>query len=164
MAENRGKKFEDAIKTAFSKFPNVSVDRLLDPQAGYAGIRNICDFIIYKKPYEIYMECKSLYGNTLNFKGMITENQWNGLQQKAEIDGVIAGVMIWFIDHGTTAFVPITELVRLEGAGAKSLNIKDIQNDMVSYIPLEGKKKRVFFEYDPSSFFKTLYYLEGGKS
>ena len=43
--QNRGKQFEQVIKDAFLKIPDVSIDRLYDPMAGYAGVKNICDFI-----------------------------------------------------------------------------------------------------------------------
>ena len=158
MGENRGKKFEDAIKKAFSICPGMSVDRIIDPQAGYAGVRNICDFIMYKHPHEIYMECKSHYGNTLNFKGDITQNQWDGLKEKSEIDGVIAGIMVWFIDHNRTVFVPIQELVKLQDQGKKSLNISQlVQNQNFYYLEMPGKLKRVYFEYDAKQFMDNLF-------
>lgn len=43
MSVNRGKQFEDVIKTAFEKVPGVSIDRLHDQTTGYAGSSNICD-------------------------------------------------------------------------------------------------------------------------
>lgn len=43
MAVNRGKKFENVIREAFEKVPNVSVDRLHDQTNGFKGSQNICD-------------------------------------------------------------------------------------------------------------------------
>lgn len=159
MGINRGKQFEDAVYKAFSKVPNVSIDRLMDPMAGYAGIRNICDFIVYKKPFEVYVECKSLYGNTLNFKSGITKNQWDGLLEKSKIEGVFAGVLVWYIDHDFTAFVPISELQWLKEQGDKSLKYYDIINRGLKYTLFPGKKKRVLFDYDAGEFLKNLYHL-----
>ena len=94
MAENRGKKFERVIKDAFQKVPGVSIDRLHDQTNGFRGSENICDFIVYRKPYEYYFECKSVHGNTLPFTN-ITDTQWNGLLAKSQIQGVCAGVICW---------------------------------------------------------------------
>ena len=90
MAVNRGKKFEEVVRKAFEKVPNVSIDRLHDQTTGFVGSQNICDFIVYKEPYEYYIECKSVHGNTLPFSN-ITETQWNGLINKATIEGVFVG-------------------------------------------------------------------------
>ena len=48
MAENRGKKFEDVVRQAFEKVPNVSIDRLHDQTTGFKGSQNICDLIVYR--------------------------------------------------------------------------------------------------------------------
>ena len=147
MAVNRGKQFEQQIKESFLNCDEpISIDRLPDPSAGYAGVKNICDFIVYSYPHEYYIECKSVHGNTLNFSN-ITDNQWNGLQEKSQIWGVVAGVIVWFIDRDLTAYVPIQELVRLKDEGCKSLNIKHITMETVEHTIIPGKKKRVLFEY-----------------
>ena len=150
-AVNRGKQFEARIKEAFERVENCSVDRLLDPQAGYAGIRNICDFIVYKEPNEYYIECKSHQGNTLPFT-CITDNQWQGLLEKSKIKGVHAGVIVWFIDHDKTFYCDIRKLEELKSKGNKSINIKETQ----MFIELSGKKKRILFDYDMNKFFEQI--------
>ena len=175
MSENRGKKFEQQIKEAFLKIPNVSVDRLHDQTNGYAGGANICDFIIYKKPYEYYIECKSLYGNTLSihsnpkvdkngmlkgFYGAISDTQWEGMVEKSRIPGVFAGVICWWIDKGITRYIPIQALEAMRQDEIKSVHYTwdsyvasyYIRNYPIITIP--GKKKRVFFDYDMNLFFK----------
>jgi len=156
MKVSRGKDFENEIRKAFLEHDDISLDRFPDPMAGYAGIRNICDFGVYKKPFQYYFECKAFSGNTLNFKSGITKDQWEGLLEKAPIPGVMAGVIIWFIEHDITAFVPIQELKRLKDSGAKSLNIKDITENEVDYILVPGKKKRIMFTYDAASFIDKM--------
>lgn len=148
MSENRGKDFEAQVRKCFNMIDNVSVDRLLDPQAGFAGVRNICDFIIYKKPTIYYVECKSCNGNTLNFHN-ITDNQWNGMLAKTTIDGVVAGVMIWFVAHDKTVFIPIQVLQKLRQNGAKSVNVKDIEK---LGLIIKASKRRVLFDYDFTEF------------
>lgn len=159
MSQNRGKQFEEVIKKSFEKIPNVSVDRLHDQTTGYLGSKNICDFIVYKKPYEYYIECKSVHGNTFPFSN-ITDNQYKGLLEKSKIKGVIAGLMVWWIDRDVTAFVPIQFIEWQKTLERKSLpyglaDEVEFENWM-SCITIPGKKKRVFFDYDMDYFFHTI--------
>lgn len=163
MPVNRGKKFEDVVKQAFERVPYVSVDRLHDQTTGYLGSSNICDFIVYRKPYEFYFECKSVHGNTLSIHsitkdpkhphdyGNITNKQWEGLSEKAMIDGVFAGVICWWIDHDVTMFLPIDELARLY-----LCHVKSVHYDFDGGISIHGTKKRVFFDYDMQTFLDEL--------
>ena len=151
MGVNRGKDFEDCIREAFEAVPDTSVTRLIDPQAGYAGVRNICDFIVYKHPTQFFIECKSIKGNTLNFRSDITKNQWDGLLKQSKVRGVVAGVVVWFIDHDQTIFVPIQNLEEMRQLGEKSFNVTKWSID--DWFHIEGRKKRVYFEYDMEKFF-----------
>lgn len=155
MGINRGKDFEKVVREAFEILPNVSIDRLHDQMTGYVGSSNICDFIVYREPTEIYIECKSVYGNTLPFSN-ITDKQWNGLLEKSKIQGVVAGIMCWWIDHDETWFIPIDVLEDAKKVmGAKSINIK--HPHMQGYwSPITGKKKRIFFEYDMEGFLNEV--------
>lgn len=151
MAVNRGKQFEQVIREAFEKVPNVSIDRLHDQTTGFIGSSNICDFIVYRKPYEFYFECKSVHGNTLPFRN-ITETQWSGLLEKSKIPGVFAGVICWWVDMDITAFVPIQFLEWQRCIGRKSLHyslaVDAYFEKWINCTKVQGKKKRVFFEYD----------------
>ena len=155
MKVNYGKKFEGVIREAFEKVPGVSLDRLNDNTAGFKGIAGICDFIVYREPYEYYIECKSVHGNTLPFSN-ITETQWNGLLEKSEIEGVFAGVICWWADKDVTKFIPIQLLQAM-----KEHNMKSIRYDFTLFgkdccIEIKGKKKRVFFDYDMEEFLNGL--------
>lgn len=160
---NKGKKFEHCIKEAFLKIPEVSVDRIPDQTMGYKGAQNICDFIVYKKPYEFYIECKSVHGNTLPFSN-ITETQWQGLLEKSKIKGVFAGVICWWIDKDVTKFIPIQLLEVLRTDGYKSVRydyghgVSAHSKDWRTYstVEIKGKKKRVFFDYDMDGFFHSI--------
>lgn len=162
MGVNRGKDFEDCIREACEAVPDTSVTRLIDPQAGYAGVRNICDFIVYKYPTQFFLECKSCHGNTLSIHsnnpkkmyGEITNTQWEGLLEKSEVRGVVAGVLIWFIDHDKTVFVPIQRLKQYRQDGYKSVNITKMWDD--DWCALDGRKKRIYFEYDMEKFFANF--------
>lgn len=151
MSRDKGKKFEGLIRHAFEKVPGVSIDRLHDQTNGFKGSTNVADFIVYKKPYEYYVECKSVRGNTLPFSN-ITDNQWSGLANKSEIPGVFAGIICWWVDRDVTRYIPIQELISLELQGKKSFRY-DWDN---CSIEIPGTKKRVFFDYDMEVFFNAV--------
>lgn len=156
--QNRGKEFEGCIRQAFENVPNVSFDRLPDPMAGYSGVRNICDFSMFQSPDMFYIECKCLYGNTLNYAGDITKNQWDGMTKKSKISHCVAGIFVWFIDYDITVFVDIIDLNAHKKAGNKSLNIKDITgNDSIPHFILDGIKHRVKFSYFGEPALKKLH-------
>ena len=163
MAHNKGKKFEDVIRQAFLQVPDVSIDRLRDAPRKLKGVDNPSDFIVYKKPHEVYVECKSHRGNTLPFS-CIREEQIKGMTEKAKIEGVKAGIIVWYIDKDITVWYPICLVVERILALEKSLNVKDIElwsSDVWDKdnrcIVIQGKKKRVYFEYDMNKFLEDLY-------
>ena len=163
MPVNRGKQFEDVVREAFEKVPGVSIDRLHDQTTHYKGSSNICDFIVYREPYEYYFECKSVHGNTLSIYsndpkhkyGNISNAQWEGLLEKSKIEGVTAGIICWWIDKDVTKFISIKEFERIRAAGYKSVRF-DYNNYYVTEIT--GKKKRVFFEYNMEAFLDEIQY------
>ena len=147
MAYSYGKKFEDVVREAFEKVSGVSIDRLHDQTTGFKGSSNICDFIVYREPYEYYFECKSVRGNTLPFSN-ITDTQWKGLLEKSKIEGVFAGIICWFVDKNDTRFFPIQYLQKYKQLGCKSVAAFDESDDIVHPIQIQGKKKRDLFKYD----------------
>lgn len=166
---NRGKDFEGQVYDGFVKIEGVSIDRLPDPMAGYAGVRNICDFLVYKYPNQYYIECKSCYGNTLSIHsndpkrkyGAITNNQWEGLLEKSKIPGVRAGILVWFIDHDETYWLDIRLLQRYKDEGNKSISYYADWVDFTmethsQWDRIAGKKRRVLFDYDFIPFFEEM--------
>ena len=150
MAVNRGKQFEGVIKEAFEKCPGVSVDRLHDQTNGYVGSYNICDFIVYKYPNIFYIECKSCHGNVWSLSNL-TDNQYKGLLAKSLIKGVVAGVIVWWVDNDVTTFFSIDYIKHL-----KELKYKSIHYANEEGITIPGTKKRVFFDYDMEGFFNAI--------
>lgn len=148
---DRGKQFEREIYNSLIECPEVAVDRFYDPQGGYLGVANCCDFSVYRFPSKFYFECKARAGNTLNFKGDITPTQWTGLLDRSYNKGVYAGILVWFIDHDITAFVNIRTLDVARKHGYKSLNVKDIIDQSIYSVPAKGKKKKILFSYDGKS-------------
>jgi len=163
MAVNRGKDFEECIKKAFLKVSDVSVDRLPDQMNGYKGGNNICDFIVYSYPYQYYIECKSIHGNTLSIYsndekrryGNISNKQWEGLLEKSKIYGVVAGIICWWVDKDITLFIDIRALEAMRCIGYKSFRYDDDKWTKLIF-SLKGIKKRVFYDYDMKEFLKTI--------
>lgn len=157
MSQNRGKQFENVIRKAFEKVPDVSIDRLHDQTNGFKGSQNICDFIVYKEPYEYYIECKSVHGASLPFRN-ITDTQWEGLLEKSKIEGVYAGIICWWIDKDKTMFLPIQILNDLKhNQDYKSYRFDWFHwNGLQKTIEIKGKKKRVFFDYSMEDFFNEI--------
>ena len=159
MSQNRGKQFENVIRKSFECVEGVSIDRLNDNTAGFKGVAGICDFIVYKEPYEYYIECKSVHGASLPFRN-ITDTQWEGLLEKSKIEGVYAGIICWFIDKDVTKFIPIQLLdymKQFEDVKSYSYQFGGyLLEKGMSAIELKGKKKRVFFDYDMEEFFNEV--------
>lgn len=167
---NRGKDFEQQFRKQLEE--HFDVTRLADNTAGYMGGRNICDFLAYLYPNLFYLELKTVKGNTLPFAN-ITQNQWTGLQEKEKIEGVGAGVIVWFLDHDKTFFISADCMQKIKNEGMfKSLHIRDLRLKSEEFskgryhkcFEIEGIKKRVFFEYDMEKFKQNLeVYLNYGK-
>lgn len=160
MAENRGKEFEKRVRRGFEKVDNTCVVRLQDTMNGFAGSANICDFVVYNRPYMYLIECKSCHGNTLSFSN-ISDTQWKGLLEKSEIDGVIAGILVWFIDKDVTTFIPIQALEYHKKCGEKSVNCAKLDEDYgMNNCTISGKKEKVFFDYNMNSLFDYIEAME----
>lgn len=143
---NYGKRFEQLIAKQFEAFPNVSIDRIPDQTMGFKGRTNISDFIVYRRPRLYYIECKTVHGNRLPFSNI---SQFDALMTKVDIDGVIPGVLCWWIDRDITRWIPIDELSWLKSKGAKSVRF----DENVGFV-IKGTKKRTYFEYDLNTFFE----------
>lgn len=157
---SRGKDFEAQIRIAFESIDDVSIDRIPDQMSGFAGGSNICDFIVYDCPSIYYIECKSFYGNTMSIYsntekkhyGNISDTQWEGLLKKSKIKGVVAGYMIWAIDWDKTFFVSAEDMKVWRDAGHKSINMKEYID--IPHFAIEGKKRRVLFDYNMIPFLR----------
>lgn len=168
---NRGKDFESHFRKQMDA-GGFDVNRVADNTAGYMGGRNICDFITYLYPNIFYFELKTTKGNTLPFSN-ITDNQWQGLLEKEKIEGVGAGVIVWFLEHDKTFFVSADCLQKIQNEGMfKSLHIRDLRLKSEEFdkgryykcFEITGTKKRVFFDYDMEQFKQNLErYIHYGK-
>lgn len=155
MSVNRGKDFEKVFRECTERVPNVAVLRLNDQMNGFYGSKNPCDFVLYNKPYIYFIECKSVHGNRLPFTN-ISDYQWQEMTKVAKVDGVVAGVICWYIDRDVTLFIPIETLNALKCNGAKSVSYEIEGDDKFLTFTIQGKKKRIFFDYDMSLFFHDI--------
>lgn len=161
MSVNRGKQFEGVVKDCFLKVNGVSLDRIHDQTTHYKGSTNICDFIVYKYPFEYYIECKAVHGNTLSIHsndlkhryGLITNKQYEGLLEKSSVKGVIPGIMCWWIDKNTTKFIPIQVIRNFYEVGIKSIRWDESDPRVIL---LTGRKKTVFWDYNMKMFFNEV--------
>ena len=155
MAVDRGKELEGKFEEALDLLRdyNVGYTRLYDVTMGYKGIKNPCDFIVYKKPTEFYVECKSSNENTVNFSRL---TQYEDLLERSEIDGIRAGFFIWYVEHKETYWVDVKYVKKLKENNYKSINIKDLRNQNFPndfIFKIDGVTKRIFTDYDLKSFF-----------
>ena len=159
MGVNRGKQFEHVVREAFEAVPDTVVVRLPDQTNGYAGSKNPCDFLVYHLGHFYGIECKTVHGNTLPFAN-ITDYQYSELLKLASVRGCFAGILCWWVDKDITFFVPIEVISILKMIrGNKSIRYDDVgmlvtHHGLRYCIPIPGKKKRVFFDYDMAQFFK----------
>lgn len=161
MANNLGKKFESKMQEDWLKVSyvdgngdlcKVSIERLKDPGFGMKGISNISDFIVYISPIELYVECKSIKGNTFP---LINLKQYKKLIEKEPVKGVRRGVVIWFYEKDKVIYVPITTIQKMKEDGKKSVNIRT-DLDKYRIIEIPSKKKRTFMDSDYSILIKEL--------
>jgi hypothetical protein len=175
---DKGKAFEDAFRKSCEKYLDISIDRVNDNMSGYLGVDGICDFIVYRKPYECYVECKSHNGNILPFACIIPKkkestrkrqqkSKFERMLDKSKIDGVTAGYLIWLIDKDVTFFLDVRDLEYARSQGYKSIGY---HNDRVFSFPentsdrsfeVTGKRKRVYYNYDMDDFFKKVGEVNG---
>lgn len=127
MKTNRGKDFERSVKAGLA-VDGYYVIRLQDSMGGFSGVNNPCDFIAFRSPMLLMLECKAIHGNTLNFKTHIRPNQERGMYKAfMENNSVYGGFLVWYIDHDKIKFYPIHELVDAKANGELSFSVRDSQ-------------------------------------
>ncbi len=144
MRVNYGKPFEERFKTQWGKaYPNTLVLRLPDNMSGYYGVSNPCDFVCFPGKHLYMIETKAHYENRLPWDAF---SQYDSLVKYIGMKNVIAGVMIWFIDHDRVIFVPIESCKKMRDNGLKAINIRKLEG--YEYIEVPSKKLRVFMDSD----------------
>lgn len=151
MVESLGKKFEKQLAAQLEE-NNICFDRLKDDMSGFKGSSNICDFIVFYKNKLFYLECKTINSDTFNYN-FIRDNQYFGMLKKSGFSDVIAGVLLWFVGRDVTVFIPIEYIRDNKRDGIKSFSYKNIPPTCTVF---DGRKKRIFFEYELRKAFNTI--------
>lgn len=98
MAKNRGKEFEALFRKATETLQyngfQVDIQRLFDV-VGKKTIEQPADFICYYMPNQIYVECKSTSTSSFSFE---SQPQYPRLLEKSKINGIRAGMLVWFVE------------------------------------------------------------------
>lgn len=147
MATSKGKQFEQRFKQDWqTSIPNSFLVRLPDQVSGYKGnADNICDFIAYANKKLFLLECKSHKGNTFPLQCF---PQYKKLSQEDGKEGIVAGVILWFIEHDKVLFVPISTFTLLYKDNKKSFNINMLKDKTYPAIEIPSKKLRTFMQSD----------------
>ena len=146
MALNRGKQFEKLFMEQWHiAFPNSFIYRLKDDVSGYKFMAaNPADFICYVKGRIYLIETKTIQGNTFPFSNL---SQYDKLLSYSSIDGLVAGVIIWYTEQDKVFFVPIQTIKKMKEDGLKSVNAKTAL-DSYYVLNIPSVKKRVFMSSD----------------
>lgn len=122
--KDRGKIFEKLFKDEVEREIReenleATIDRLYDV-IGKKTIDQPSDFICYKHPNQIYVECKSRNSNSFSY---YTAPQYERLINKSKILGVKCGMLVWFVQQKMIFWLDIDWLqFYFSRTGIKSVN------------------------------------------
>ena len=146
-----GKQFEQNFKDSFKGSPyDKGLMRLFDVTSGYSGQATICDFLLYSYPNLFYLELKAEKTANLPFSN-ITRHQYEGLLEKADYEGAIPGIIVYYYTYDCIYFIPITVIRDIKSQGRNSINIDMCEKYAM---PMVFRKKRVNVVIDTVSFVK----------
>ena len=103
----------------------------------YMVSRNICDFHLYKYPYEYWIESKATEQDRFSFD-QLTDTQRNGLAMKSNIHGCCGIIIVLFITYKRAFVFNIKDIVEFIDSDTtklkvKSINIKKIDKWSIPY-------------------------------
>ena len=152
------KQYEKAIRVGFNEVEGCSVDRIKDAKDRFSSTfqetSEIADFIAFKEPTLLFVECKTTKQTHIRYNGDIRPNQWAGLINKHQIGGVYSLFFFWFIGQEDGNFaVPVDELARHRLSGRKTLSMKMVREGELKVIPLNATLKQKYYKYDLSNIF-----------
>lgn len=150
---NYGKKFENNFKKGVGK----ELVRLYDTTNGYAGVKNPCDFIYYRYPYQYLFELKSVKGSRFDFSN-ITDNQKEQLDFYSHIKGCNPMIVVEFRDYKEIFMIPWSAIRRKMEQGKQSLTITDCQI-IVSVCRLPVEYQRINFKLDKDTFNSRIFLM-----
>ena len=149
MALNRGKMWERCFQESWkATFPSSFILRIPDQQSGYIGTSsNVSDFIAFKSPYLYLIECKSTKGNTLPLSNL---KQYERLLLYKDLPYVKIGFIVWWIDKGVTAWVPLHSVTDIKKDNKKSIHVDYVTQKLYNIIEVKNEIKRIYPKCDLS--------------
>lgn len=143
MALNKGKMWERCFQESWkATFPSSFILRIPDQQSGYIGTSsNISDFIAFKSPYLYLIECKSTKGNTLPLSNL---KQYERLLLYKDLPYVKIGFIVWWIDKGVTAWVPLHSVTDIKNDNKKSIHVDYVKKKLYNIIEVPNTIKRIY--------------------
>lgn len=150
---NYGKKFENNFKKGVGK----ELVRLYDTTNGYAGVKNPCDFIYYRYPFQYLFELKSVKGSRFDFSN-ITDNQKEQLDFYNHIKGCNPMVVVEFREHKQVYMIPWSTIKRTMENNRQSLTVNDCEIIVaISKLPVEYQ--RINFKLDKETFNSRIFLM-----
>lgn len=150
MATNLGKQAEQRIYTWLNRpADGFDMHRLPDQVSGFYGSKNPSDFILYKYPYQAYIESKATYEDRFSFD-MLSDFQHASLADKNRIRGVCGFVIVLFASYKRAFIINIAEIDKLIEQGKKSINIKKLWNFKFYEIRTIPNNRKTLLDYDTS--------------
>lgn len=149
---NQAKTFEHNIATQLMNLEQVWVQRLYDTR-GLFGVRQPCDYIGYKYPHLLLLECKTTSGSSLPFRN-ISEGQFEDMGNATKkSEGLLAFIVCWFYEKDVTKIYDILKLLELKHNGNKSVKYT-MSGEGIFELP--GIKRHKYFDYDWDKFFEWV--------
>ena len=152
MAVSKGKPFEEKLSAQLREYDDsILVERLHDQMTGFINVsKNPSDFIVYKYPYMIYLECKSVRGASIPKDNLV---QLERMEERCtpRRKGVLGVFVIWFIDHKCTFWIDHRYIRESIDNGLKSFNYEVLMHtakfdERVKLIP--ATYPRVYGKYN----------------
>ena len=150
---NYGKKFENNFKKGVGKELVI----LYDTTNGYAGVKNPCDFIYYKYPFQYLFELKSVKGSRFDFSN-ITDNQKEQLDFYSHIKGCNPMIVVEFREHKKIYMIPWSTIRRRMEHDKQSLTITDCEI-IVNVYQLPVEYQRINFKLNKETFDSRIFLM-----
>lgn len=149
---NRGKQFEEFISKHLSKYEDVLCQRLYDNMGGYSNITYPADFIVFRSPKFIYLECKAVHKASIPLRNLTQINSMcTIIRNKPNVYGKF---IIWFVDKKCTFLIDYRYVKSALDGGLKSLNYQSLRDNVGKYIQeIPATYPRVNGVYDLSILF-----------
>ncbi len=150
--KNEGKRFEEDFRNSIP--PDIFYLRLKDDTAGFKGVNNPCDFILFKTPLLFLLELKSTKDLSLPFS-KIRDNQIDKMGLAVTKKNVYGGFIVNFRQVEETYYLSHSLVDEyMKTANRKSIPIKWCR-EFGTLIPQQ--KKRVRYNYDISTWLGGYY-------